>query len=64
MDTVAAYSDTRPLELPALHDVIDPDALDALFRSREGDGTVVFRYAGYEVTVGSDGEVDLAPVDD
>lgn len=51
------------LDVP-LHDVIDPDALDALFAPlRQGKntraGTVVFPYDDLVVEVDSDGSVDI-----
>lgn len=56
---VAVYSDTAPLELPPLGDAIDLDALDACIRTME-EGKIDFRYAGYAVTVHSDGTVDVS----
>lgn len=47
-----------------LYDVIDPDALDTLFQSKEVNGRVEFRYLGYKVTVYSDGEVELDLTDE
>lgn len=49
---------------PPLHDVIDPDALDALFTStatthRDGEASVSFTYKGYDITVDSDGELTV-----
>ena len=51
-------------ELGSLYDVIDPEALDALFAPRaDGSprpvGEVSFQYAGYWVTVSSGGVVEL-----
>jgi hypothetical protein len=43
---------------PPLYDVINPEALDALFR--EATGSVTFEYLGYRVTVDSDCTVTLA----
>ena len=40
-----------------LYEVVDPDALDMLFRN--GDGQVRFEYCGYEVTVDADRNVTL-----
>lgn len=57
-----ADADTEPL--PPLFEAIDPDALDAFHRSTEGsetDARIVFTYAGYDVTVGSDGDVVVTP---
>lgn len=59
--TVADAEGTDPSDLPQpLHDVIDPDALDQLFRDRPAaDGHVRFRFHGYDVTARSDGTVTL-----
>lgn len=60
---VAAREGVDPIELtPPLHDVVDPDALDALFaRSDTRDQAVVvtFEYCGYTVEIGGDGSVDV-----
>ena len=45
-----------------LYDVINPDALDTLFRDTEGK--VAFVYLGYVVTVDERGNVSLKPVID
>ena len=47
-------------DLPPLHDVVDVDALDKLFRPRRSgerrtNGSVTFQFAGYTVTVYADG---------
>jgi hypothetical protein len=48
---------------PVLFDQIDPDALDALFRSspttERTAGQVRFPIAGYEVVVGADGTITI-----
>ena len=48
-----------PLELPPLFESIDPDALDASIGAM-ADGEISFRFAGHDVTVDSDGTVDLS----
>lgn len=53
-----------PPEYEALHDVIDPTALDALFAPTHsgfarGEGTVTFDFCGYTVAVTSDGDVSV-----
>lgn len=60
---IAVVSDEAgvdPVVLPPLYDQIDPDALDTLFASKNGDlcrtGSVTFVYAGYVVEVVCDGE--------
>lgn len=62
---VAAYSDADPLELRPLQEVIDAEALDALFeptarRQQLAPGHVRFVYEDREVTVFSDGSVDVS----
>jgi hypothetical protein len=61
---VSEATGTDPLQLPRLGEVVDPDALDALFLSDSQwiddsrgteTGTVNFRFSGCEVTVYADG---------
>ena len=65
--TAIAERDDRSIDdLRPLYEVIDPDALDALFAPRmdgslRGGGSVSFPYAGYVVTVSSDGVVEIDP---
>ena len=47
---VAALKNIDPLELPPLFDVVDPDALEALFAEGRS-GKVEFSYAEFTVTV-------------
>mgnify|MGYP006310812743 CR=1 FL=1 len=65
-NTVLAALDSLPGYDPetseqVLADSTDPYALDALFRSRDGDrrdnGRVVFSFAGFRITVEASGEV-------
>ena len=51
VEVVASLADEEPTRLDPLFSVVDPDALDAVARSPEGDVTVSFTYAGYDVTV-------------
>ena len=64
---VARQTDVAPTDLPPLHEVINPDALDTLFQSTPNagrmEGTISFEYSGYEVTVHGDGYVDVTPLD-
>lgn len=50
---VAEEMDVYPTELPEkLHEVIDPDALDALFaRGNTTNGSVTITFCGYLVTI-------------
>jgi len=52
------------LALDPLYSVVDPDALDAIFRPRRTDGSgavdeVSFPYHGHDVTVHGEGRVDV-----
>jgi hypothetical protein len=69
ISAVSEATGTHPLRLPRLGDVLDPDALDALFladapgadeRSGTAAGTVAFRFGGREVTVHADGRTVVA----
>jgi hypothetical protein len=47
--------------LPPLYESIDPDALDALFESADGNSVQVeFEYAGRHVVVDSSGRVGVS----
>lgn len=65
VEAVADASATEATQLPPLHDVVDPDALDALFQPRHtGDeprdsGLVSFEYAGHRVRVGGNGDISV-----
>ncbi|MDQ2048949.1 HalOD1 output domain-containing protein [Natronolimnohabitans sp. A-GB9] len=57
-------TEIEPPEYDALYDVINPEALEALFAPREdgtsrGTGRVEFEFSGYHVVVTSDGDVDV-----
>lgn len=59
---VAKHKRVDPLELTPLYDAIDPDALDLLVRSSDGDGselTIEFTYAGHDVTVTGGGAIQV-----
>jgi len=63
---VSEALDRDPSDLEKLNHCLDPDCLDKLFEPRtdgsaRGGGEVVFPYAGFEVTVTSDGVVVLDP---
>lgn len=64
---VADATGLDPLDLPPLCDVVDPDALDAVFpvardegARRRGERQVSFSYAGVDVLVIGDGAVTVA----
>ncbi|SDK37819.1 HalOD1 output domain-containing protein [Natronorubrum texcoconense] len=64
VDAVSEAEDCDPLTLPPLWNVIDPEALDALFEPTRGGeprtGRVSFVYVGYEITVDSTAEAAVA----
>ncbi len=68
---VAEEKGVDPLDLPRLHDSIDPDAIEAFFGTGENgveSGASVselrFSYAGREVSVTAGGKVSVGqPVD-
>ena len=64
LTAIAESTDQSVENLGPLYDAIDPEALDALFAPRaDGSprpvGKVSFQYAGYWVTVSSEGAVEL-----
>lgn len=61
IEAVAAHSNIPMTELPPLFDSIDPDALDALFQPAMSNGRIAFAYDNYQVTVDSNGDVELNP---
>lgn len=60
---VATATDADPADLRPLHDVIDPDALEALFDDADGtklaEGYVSFNYEGHIVRVDGGGDVSI-----
>lgn len=61
---VAGARDVDPLELPPIYNVIDPDVLNQIVDHgvsgrRSGSGRVVFTMASCEVSVHSDGAVEV-----
>jgi len=64
LEAVANAERTTPVDLPPLSEAVDPAALNALLDS-DGDGRAPLRvslnYAGYEITVGRDGDVVASP---
>lgn len=61
IEAVAEATDSDPLDLPPLHEAIDPDALNTLFDRHETSTQVRFQYAGFEVEV-QEGAVEIEPL--
>lgn len=61
VSAVAEVEDSDPVELPPLYGTINPEALNDLFTSRPEPAveTVSFQYAGYDVVVRGNGEVQV-----
>lgn len=68
---VQALADVKgvdPIEIPRLNDVVDPDAMNAIFRAkpdgtpREG-GRLAFTLSGAEVVVHGDGRIQITPAE-
>jgi len=61
---IAEVTDTDPTSLRPLGEVIDPDALDAIFDRSDtgelGDAHLSFGYEGYEVTVFNHGRITIS----
>jgi hypothetical protein len=68
VQAVADESNRSAREMtPTLHEVIDPDALDALLANTSTPVVVSFSYAGFEVQVTGDAEdssVSVTPEDE
>lgn len=69
VEAVAAIADKDVDELDPLYEVLDPMALDALFRpaltgDHRGDCEVSFTYHGYEVAVRSYGVIEIQAPED
>lgn len=54
--TVAQAKGVGPLEMPSLYGIVDPEALDTIFKGG-GGSYVEFPFCGYTVTVVSDGRI-------
>ena len=63
VDAVAAVSNTAVEDLTPIFEVVDPDALDALF-TQSSTGRVTFAYEGYGVCVFADGMVAITDLAD
>ncbi|ADB62911.1 hypothetical protein Htur_4073 (plasmid) [Haloterrigena turkmenica DSM 5511] len=58
VSAVAEAEGVDSIDLPPLYNVIDPEALNALFTSDSGTvSSVEFEYAGYSVVVRGEGDV-------
>ncbi|ELZ19988.1 hypothetical protein C475_21859 [Halosimplex carlsbadense 2-9-1] len=65
LEAVANAERTNSVDLPPLSGAVDPEALNALVDSGEDECAplrVTLTYAGYEITIDRDGDVDVVPV--
>ena len=65
IDSIAALTGRRPIDLPPLYEAVEPEALDRVVRSGEG-GTLSlsFAYAGTRVTFDARGTLRVRYLDD
>lgn len=56
---IAEKRETDVVDLPPLYNTIDPEKLDAVVQSLD-DGQASFTYAGFDVTVTSEGEITIS----
>ena len=65
IDGMAEHTDRGIDDLPQLYDVIDPEALDALFATNNSmlDGHLSFEYADHVITVHATGEIEIESPD-
>ncbi len=65
IEAVAEFEGISPTDVrPVLYELVDPDALDALFGptrcgTPRAEGHVAFDYSEHDVTVYSDGRVEI-----
>lgn len=61
IDALAEASGVEPVDLPPLYDVVDPEALDRLFRDRDDEGALgrvlAFSVEDWNVFVADDGSI-------
>jgi Halobacterial output domain 1 len=67
VETTAKAANCDHQELGPLYDSIDPDAFDAILappttKNTDTTTSISFMYAGYTITVQSNGTVNVAPV--
>lgn len=61
LEVVAAEAGTTPLALETpLYEVVDPDALDALYGANGAAPTIEFTYLGYSVSIDGEGDVSVS----
>lgn len=53
---IAQAKGVDPVEMPSLYGIVDPEALDTVFKS-SGGSYVQFPFCGYTVAVVSDGRI-------
>ena len=63
IECISKVDSDDPETRPPLHEAIDPDALNKLFRDRNS-GEVTFTYLDYEITVNSDAVTTTQQLED
>lgn len=69
ISTIAAISETPPIELPPLYSVVEPDALEKVVDARATGPTgrdvhVSLSFEGYDVSIASYGIIEVRRPDD
>lgn len=69
VETVSIATDTDPATIEPLYESVDPDALDEFIRSHgtssiDSDTTASFTFAGYTVSIRSNGTVVVCPTEE
>lgn len=59
VEAVAIVSDSLITDLPPLYEEIDPDALNALFATRQTDVSAEFQYQGYLICIHADDTISI-----
>lgn len=67
VDKMSEMTQTDPLELPPIFDVLDPDSLNTLFNGSpssqpQTETFVIFEYIGHQVTVKRNGAIRITPI--
>ncbi|GAB7019783.1 HalOD1 output domain-containing protein [Halostagnicola bangensis] len=65
IEAIAAVTDSEPVAMPSIYDFIDLEALDTIIANQSTGRTdtisVSFQYDDIDVTVDSDGSIEIRP---
>ena len=63
VDALASAAGEDPLNIAPIYESVDPDALEALFRTGSGERTLRFEHDGYRVEIDGGGTIHVTPGD-